>query len=75
MQKPRSDLRPNTAAYETTPLVKAAGFREYDARRVLEKEINRPGVQAPGLGLATCVHEIGQTPRIVVGHDFRSQEL
>ena len=25
---PRSDLRPNTAEYETLPLVKATGFRE-----------------------------------------------
>ena len=75
MQKPRADLRPNTAAYETTPLVKATGFREYDARWVLEKEINLLGVQALGLGLATYIHEIGQTPRIVVGHDFRSYSL
>ena len=60
MLKPRSDLRPNTAAYETTPLVKATGFREYDARWVLEKEINLLGIQALGLGLATYVHEIGR---------------
>ena len=37
MQKPRSDLRPNTAEYETTPLVKATGFREYDARCSAER--------------------------------------
>jgi len=75
MSKPRADLVPNTAAYETTPLVKATGFREYDARWVLDKEINLLGVQALGLGLATYVHEIGQQPRIVVGHDFRSYSL
>ena len=75
MQKPRSDLRPNTFAYETTPLVKATGFREYDARWILEKEINLLGIQALGLGLATYVHEIGQRPRIVVGHDFRAYSL
>ena len=75
MLKPRADLRPNTAAYETTPLVKATGFREYDARWVLEKEINLLGIQALGLGLATYIHEIGQTPRIVIGHDFRSYSL
>ncbi len=55
--------------------VKATGFREYDARWILEKEINLLGIQALGLGLATYVHEIGQTPRIVVGHDFRSYSL
>jgi len=75
MQKPRADLHPNTAAYETTPLVKATGFREYDARWVLEKEINLLGIQALGLGLATYIHESGQRPRIVVGHDFRSYSL
>ncbi|WP_339873317.1 phosphomannomutase/phosphoglucomutase [uncultured Brevundimonas sp.] len=75
MQKPRSDLRPNTADYETTPLVKATGFREYDARWILDKEINLLGLQALGLGLATYVHEVGTRPRIVVGHDYRSYSL
>ena len=75
MIKPRQDVAPNTAAYETTPLVKPTGFREYDARWVLEKEINLLGIQALGLGLATYVHEQGVQPRIVVGHDFRSYSL
>ncbi len=75
MQKPRSDLRSNTAEYETTPLVKATGFREYDARWILDKEINLLGLQALGLGLATYVHEVGTRPRIVVGHDYRSYSL
>ncbi|WP_417231649.1 phosphomannomutase/phosphoglucomutase [Brevundimonas sp.] len=75
MQKPRSDLRSNTAEYETTPLVKATGFREYDARWILDKEINLLGLQALGLGLATYVHEVGTRPRVVVGHDYRSYSL
>jgi len=75
MFKPRQDIRPNTAAYETLPLVKPTGFREYDARWILEKEINLLGIQALGLGLATYVHEIGVRPRIAVGHDFRSYSL
>ncbi len=75
MIKPRQDLKPNTADYETSPLVKPTGFREYDARWILDKEINLLGIQALGLGLATYVHEIGQTPRIVVGHDYRSYSL
>jgi phosphomannomutase/phosphoglucomutase len=75
MLKPRSDLRANTADYETIPLVKATGFREYDARWILETEINLLGIQALGLGLATYVHEIGVRPRIVVGHDYRSYSL
>lgn len=75
MLKPRQDLVPNTFDFETTPLVKPTGFREYDARWILEKEINLLGIQALGLGLATYVHEIGVRPRIVVGHDFRSYSL
>jgi phosphomannomutase/phosphoglucomutase len=69
--KPRADLVPNTAAYENEPLVKATGFREYDARWLFGPEINLLGVQALGLGLGTYLHELGQS-RIVVGHDFRS---
>jgi phosphomannomutase/phosphoglucomutase len=73
--RPRADLVPNTLAYETEPLVKPTGFREYDARWVLETDINLLGLQALGLALGTYVHEIGAKPRIVVGHDFRSYSL
>ncbi|ATQ43959.1 phosphomannomutase/phosphoglucomutase [Caulobacter mirabilis] len=68
---PRADLVPNTVAYENEPLVKATGFREYDARWLFGPEINLLGVQALGLGLGTYIHELGQS-KIVVGHDFRS---
>ena len=69
--RPRADLKPNTLAYEITPLVKPTGFREYDARWLFEKEINLLGVQVLGQGLGTLIHEMGKEPRIVVGHDFR----
>lgn len=69
---PRADLKSNTLEYETTPLVKPTGFREYDARWLFEKEINLLGVQALGLGLGTLIREMGKDPRIVVGHDYRS---
>jgi phosphomannomutase/phosphoglucomutase len=69
---PRADLRANTLAFETEALVKATGFREYDARWILEAEINLLGVEALGLGIGTAIHQMGKTPRIVVGHDFRS---
>jgi len=72
---PRADIKPNTIDYEMTPLVKATGFREYDARWILEKEINLLGIQALGLGLGTLIHQQGVQPRIVVGHDFRSYSL
>ena len=68
---PRSDLVPNTADYERMPLVKATGFREYDARWLFEKEINLYGIQALGLGLGTLIQERGVKPHIVTGHDFR----
>ncbi len=70
--KPKSDLKPNTYAYESSPLVKPTGFREYDARWLLEKEINLMGVQALGMGLGTLIREMGVKPEIVTGHDFRS---
>jgi len=69
---PKPALTPNTYEYESTPLVKPTGFREYDARWLLEKEINLMGVQALGLGLGTLIHEMGVKPEIVTGHDFRS---
>jgi len=72
---PMPGLTPNTAAFENTPLVKPTGFREYDARWVLNDEINLLGIQALGLGLGTYIHEIGVKPRIVVGHDFRAYSL
>ncbi len=72
--KASADLAPMSVAYETQPLVKPTGFREYDARWLFGSEINLLGVQALGLGLGTYVHELGQR-RIVVGHDFRSYSL
>jgi phosphomannomutase / phosphoglucomutase len=69
--KPKSALTPNTYEYESSPLVKPTGFREYDARWLLEKEINLMGVQALGMGLGTLISEMGVRREIVTGHDFR----
>ena len=71
---PRADLKPNTLAYENEALVKATGFREYDARWLFGPEINLLGVEALGLGLGTLIQEMGHR-RIVVGHDYRSYSL
>ena len=68
---PKPALKPNTYDYESTPLVKPTGFREYDARWLLEKEINLMGVQALGMGLGTIIGEMGVKKEIVTGHDFR----
>ena len=70
--KPKPALTQNSYAYESEPLVKATGFREYDARWLLGKEINLMGVQALGLGLGTLLHQLGVKPEIVTGHDYRS---
>ncbi len=70
--KPKPSLKPNTYAYESEPMVKATGFREYDARWLFGSEINLMGVEALGLGLGTLIHELGVKPRLVTGHDFRS---
>lgn len=79
---PSGDLKPNTFAFETTPLVKASGFREYDARwwfghPASDKapELNLMGVQALGMGLGTLIRRLGVGPDIVVGHDFRSYSM
>ena len=69
--KPKPSLTPNTYAYESEPLVKPTGFREYDARWLLGKEINLMGVQALGMGLGTLIREMGVKPELVTGHDFR----
>jgi phosphomannomutase/phosphoglucomutase len=79
---PRSDLQQNTFAFETEPLVKATGFREYDARwwfgvpgSAQPPELNLLGVQALGFGLGTLIHEMGVAPRCVTGHDYRAYSL
>src|SRR5579862_5936334 len=70
--KPKASLKPNTYAYESEPMVKATGFREYDARWLFGSEINLMGVEALGLGLGTLIHELGGASELVTGHDFRS---
>ncbi|UCI10789.1 phosphomannomutase/phosphoglucomutase (plasmid) [Mesorhizobium sp. B1-1-8] len=74
--------KPNTFAYENSALVKATGFREYDARwwfghpdSEKEPELNLMGVQAVGMGLGTLIRRLGVGPEIVTGHDFRSYSM
>jgi phosphomannomutase/phosphoglucomutase len=70
--KPQPQLSPNTYAYESLPMVKPTGFREYDARWLYEREINLMGAQALGMGLGALIGELGVKKEIVVGHDFRA---
>ncbi|WP_421725119.1 phosphomannomutase/phosphoglucomutase [Bauldia sp.] len=76
--KPRSDLRPNTLEFETTPLVKPTGFREYDARwwygipgSDKPPELNLMGVTALGMGIGTLLGRMGVRREIVTAHDYR----
>ena len=50
------------------------GFREYDARWLYEKDINKDGITNLGKGLGTQikVHTKKNNPRVIVGHDYRS---
>jgi phosphomannomutase/phosphoglucomutase len=76
------DARPNSFEFETSALIKASGFREYDARWWFghpgsdrAPDLNLIGVQALGMGLGTLVRRLGAGPDIVIGHDFRSYSL
>jgi len=69
---PKPALVENSYAFESEPMVKATGFREYDARWLFGKELNLMGVQALGLGLGTLFHALKAGPKVVVGHDYRS---
>src|SRR5215470_8985902 len=73
--KPQSDLKPNTAGFESEALISPNGFREYDARWLFPKEINLIGMQALGLALGTYFFERDIKPKVVVGHDYRSYSL
>jgi phosphomannomutase / phosphoglucomutase len=82
MLEPRATLAANTYDFENHALVKATGFREYDARwwfglqgASKAPELNLLGVQALGLGLATLLGEMGVEKRVVVGHDYRFYSL
>ncbi|MCP8938221.1 phosphomannomutase/phosphoglucomutase [Alsobacter sp. SYSU M60028] len=69
---PVAAAAPNSYAYETQPLVKPTGFREYDARWLFGEELNLMGVQALGLGLGALIEELGVDREVVVGQDFRA---
>ena len=79
---PQPNITANTLNFETLPLVKPTGFREYDARwwfglptNKKPSELNLYGVQALGEGLGTLMHERAVDPNIAVGHDFRHYSL
>ena len=65
--KSQPALKANTLAFETIPLIKPTGFREYDARWLFEQEINLMGVQALGLGKAIAIDQVLVYPDGAVG--------
>ena len=54
--------------------INALGFREYDARWLYQKDINKFGIENLGKGLGTQIikHTKKTNPRVIVGHDYRS---
>jgi phosphomannomutase / phosphoglucomutase len=50
------------------------GFREYDARWLYERDINKLGIENLGKGLGTQIikHTKKNSPRVIIGHDYRS---
>ena len=49
------------------------GFREYDARWLYPKDINKEGIKSVGQGLGSqIISKTNKSPRVIVGHDYRS---
>lgn len=73
--KPLPTSTPNSWDFLRDPMIATTGFREYDARWKYPDEINLPGMQALGLGIGTQMHEMGVSPNIAVGNDYRDYSL
>ena len=55
------------------PQINPSGFREYDARWLYPKDINKEGVKIVGQGLGSqIISKTNKSPRVIVGHDYRS---
>tara|TARA_B100000315_G_scaffold194176_1_gene184784 strand:+ start:145 stop:1599 length:1455 start_codon:yes stop_codon:yes gene_type:complete len=53
--------------------INPSGFREYDARWLYPKDINKGGIKNVGQGLGSqIVSKTNKSPRVIVGHDYRS---
>ena len=53
--------------------INSFGFREYDARWLYPKDINKEGIKNVGKGLGSqIISKTKKTPRVIVGHDYRS---
>lgn len=65
-------VRENSFDYFEKTLLTENGFREYDARWLVDREINPNGFVVLGRAYATMMREVIKEERVVVGHDFRS---
>ena len=54
-------------------LINPLGFREYDARWLYPKDINKEGIKNVGKGFGSqVISKTNKSPRVIVGHDYRS---
>ena len=54
-------------------IINPLGFREYDARWLYPKDINKGGIKNVGQGLGSqIILKTNKSPRVIVGHDYRS---
>lgn len=73
----RTDVANNSFDYFEKTLMTPNGFREYDVRWVIGKEVNPNGYLVLGKAYGTYMKDVLKEDRVVVGHDFRaySQEM
>jgi phosphomannomutase / phosphoglucomutase len=73
----QKELPHNSFDYFEKTLITPNGFREYDVRWLLGKEVNPNGFHVLGKSYGTFALRVLGEKRVVVGHDFRkySQDL
>ena len=65
------DIKINSGDYFRKALIKPTGFREYDVRWLIEKELNYQGTIVLGAAYGTMLQTDYDIDDIIVGHDFR----
>lgn len=65
------ELSVNSGEYFTKALIKSTGFREYDVRWLIEKELNYQGLVVLGASYGSMLQTDYKIKTIVVSHDFR----
>ena len=62
---------PKSEEYFTVPLISRNGFREYDVRWLIDKELNYQGLRLLGQAFGTMLQREFQVGHVVVGFDYR----